>query len=205
MLYLKYLLLLFAFFISFCSSNKAPNAKDDTQLDLLDNGLSKNEKEKKMAVCLELTQREFIEKRETYQKIVDTIKDKELFTSKDALRALFHQNLVTCYFNSDMQDINSVIGGKTSDYGLIKMFTANESTPTMFSSNQLKILESILSHNAKNTSKEFSGSISKRLNGLNGCLYFTCALLLISLSFYFAIYHLKKSITSTTGGKIKKK
>ncbi|KAJ1614735.1 putative signal peptide-containing protein [Cryptosporidium canis] len=190
---IKYIILLFNLFMSFYISAVSPN-ENDAQLDILDNDLSKSEKEKKMAICFELTQKEFIEKRDMYQNMANTIKDKELLTSNDALRALFHQNLITCYFNSNIQDIDSVISGKIQKDAILKMFTTNETTPLKFSQNQLKILENILSRNANNSGKHISRGPFIYLNGFYGYIYFICALLVVTFSFYFAMSHIKRSI-----------
>ncbi|KAL3127546.1 putative signal peptide-containing protein [Cryptosporidium hominis] len=200
----KYLLLLFVpTFLVHCS-NIIPKLENDTFIDALDKDLSENEKEKKMTVCFELTQKEFIEKRDVYQKMAVSIKDKESITSNDALRALFHQNLITCYFNSNIKDINSVINRNIPKEEIAKMFAVSENTPLRFSSNQLKILERVISMSTKNTGKQISGGIAKQLSGFYGHLYFIFALLLIGISFYFALDRLNKSIKGAKG-KINKK
>lgn len=204
MKYIGYLLLILAFINSVYCSNKTFELEDNLKIDLFDKNLSENEKEKKMAICFELTQKEFIEKRSFYQKIAASIKDQELISSDDALRALFHQNLVTCYFNSNMQDIDSFANGNASKEMIKKIFTASKDTPLKFSSHQLKILEHIISLSTKNAGKKITGKIAKRLNGVYGYLYFIFALLVIVLSFYFALNRLNKSIKGAKRKKSKK-
>ncbi|OII73092.1 uncharacterized protein cubi_02323 [Cryptosporidium ubiquitum] len=203
MKHIRNLLLIFALINSVCYSKKAPKLEDEIYIDSLDKNLSESEKEKKMEICFELTQKELIEKREFYQKIAASIKDQESITPDDAIRALFHQNLVTCYFNFDMQDMNSVINGKASKESIMKIFSANKNTPLKFSSYQLKILERVISQKTKNTSEKTSRKIVKQLSGFYGYLYFVFALLVIVLSFYFALNRLNKSIKGATKKKIK--
>ncbi|KAH8584251.1 uncharacterized protein ELE39_002345 [Cryptosporidium sp. chipmunk genotype I] len=203
MKHIKHLLLLFSFICSAFCSIETPELEDDSLIDALDKNLSESERGEKMAVCFELTQKEFIEKRDIYQKIAASIKDQESITSNDALRALFHQNLVTCYFNSDMKYINSVVSGNMPKEEITKIFTAGKNTPLRFSSNQLKTLERVISLSTKNTGKKVSGGITKQLSGFYGHLYFIFALLLIGLSFYFALHRLNKSIKGATRKKKK--
>ncbi|KAF7459371.1 putative transmembrane protein [Cryptosporidium felis] len=164
------------------------------QLDSFDTNLTENEKEKKMTFCFELTQKEFIEKRSVYQKIAMSIKNNEQISPNDALRALFHQNLVTCYFNSDIREINSVLNEEISKEKLVKFFTANEKTPMKFSSNQLKVLENIISSSANKAMKNTDRNPSKKSKGFYGYLYFVLALFFIGFSFYYTVNSLNKNI-----------
>ncbi|OII76237.1 hypothetical protein cand_006350 [Cryptosporidium andersoni] len=165
---------------------------EEVQLDLLDKHFTKEEKQKKMLVCFDLSQKEFVEKRNTYQKLANTLAGEKGLNVNDALRALFHETLVACYFNAQKNDIEAGILGKLVDEDKIRLFTLTNSTPKRFSNTQLQILESIITATNKKTSNILSGSFLNYFTGLYGYIYFFCIILLISLGFYYAITSLRK-------------
>ncbi|KAH8739307.1 transmembrane protein [Cryptosporidium ryanae] len=163
--------------------------------DLFDGPLTLKQQELKMSVCLGLTQSDFVKERTMYQNMAELIVYKNKVSFSDALKSIFHQKLVTCYFNSKIQDINSAINGSISENEINRIFSINNEIPNKFSKKQLDVLEKVISSNIGKVNEKNNNKASSLVRKL---LYLIFIVLTIGLLFYFAINRLKFEMNRVT-------
>ncbi|KAH7649527.1 transmembrane protein [Cryptosporidium bovis] len=187
------IILFFFFFLlngHICLPEQEIESTDGIDPDLFDNSFSKKEQELKMSVCLGLTQSDFVKERIVYQRMAESIKKDNKIHFNDALKSLFHQRLVTCYFNSKIQDVNSFLNGSITENDLTRIFSVNNEIPNKFSKKQLSMLEKVIASNFDRFKEEPNKTSS--LVKLFTLIFIVST---IGISFYFALNKLKLETT----------
>eukprot|EP00922_Rhytidocystis_sp_ex-Travisia-forbesii_P006337 GHVS01009183.1.p1 GENE.GHVS01009183.1~~GHVS01009183.1.p1 ORF type:complete len:272 (+),score=45.15 GHVS01009183.1:154-969(+) len=176
----------------FSTENTTLENAEEASLDNVDEKLQEFERQQRMVLCFDFTQRHYAKYREVYVSQARSSSKQLQMREDEAMRLMFHGSLVACYHNINEKDIDVYskdAGFSTEDEK--RILTRHKQTPLRFSAKQMKLLEKIVS-----TTQDGSTPGFLTISGRMGQLYALVVVLLVTSALVYS-YH--KLITMREG------
>eukprot|EP00922_Rhytidocystis_sp_ex-Travisia-forbesii_P039737 GHVS01059110.1.p1 GENE.GHVS01059110.1~~GHVS01059110.1.p1 ORF type:complete len:298 (+),score=80.99 GHVS01059110.1:42-935(+) len=149
--------------------------KEEAWLDNVDAKLKDFERQQRMVMCFDFTQRHYTRHRELYIQQARSSSTKLQMREDEAMRLMFHGSLVSCYHNIREKDVDLHSRDRLTPEDERRILTRHKHTPLRFSAQQMRLLETIVSSTQDGSTPGFM-----TISGRMGYLYALVVVLLLS-------------------------
>lgn len=157
-----------------------PDVNTEATLDNIDEKLREFEKEQRLVLCFDVTQKHYITHRAAYVEQARMSSRQLNMRDDEAMRLMFHGSLVACYSNLREKDVDHYAQGKLTEQDENRILMRHPDTPTRFSTNQMKLLEKIVASTQDGSTAGFA-----TISGWMGQVYLVVVVFIIFSLLYF--------------------